>query len=86
MDPVVIPITDTLDLHHFKPGEVKSLIHEYIRECRETGIFSVRIIHGKGKGILKQRVRDILSNHSDVQAFTDGGMGNWGATRVELKR
>lgn len=86
MDPVMLPITDTLDLHHFNPAEVKSLIHEYIRECKKKGLFTVKIIHGKGKGILKQRVRDILTSHTDVHSFADGGMGNWGTTRIELKR
>ena len=86
MEPVVIPITDTLDLHHFSPKEIKDLIHEYIRAAREARIHSVRIIHGKGKGILKNRVTDILAKHPDVHSFKDGGQGNWGATCVELKR
>lgn len=82
---IIVPITDTIDLHHFNPKEIKDLIHEYIRACREQRIFSVRIIHGKGKGLLKDHVHRILTNHPHVVSFSDGGQGNWGATRAELK-
>jgi DNA-nicking Smr family endonuclease len=84
MAPVEIPITGTLDLHPFKPAEVPDLIGEYIAVCREKGILSIRLIHGKGKGIQKDRVRSILTAHPHVLSFTDGDMGNWGATCVEL--
>ena len=83
-DPVVVPITDTLDLHHFKPSEVPDLIDEYIHACRKEGILNVRIIHGKGKGILKERVRSILARHPQVHSFSDANMGNWGATSAVL--
>lgn len=86
MEPVVVPITDSLDLHHFHPREIKDLVHEYIRACREDEIYSIRLIHGKGKGILKSSVQDILAKHPDVRSFTNGAQGNWGATCVELKR
>jgi dsDNA-specific endonuclease/ATPase MutS2 len=84
-EPVVVPISDSIDLHHFKPGEVPDLLGEYFHACREEGIFRVRVIHGKGKGILKNLVRRILSEHPHVRSFTDAQMGNWGATCVELE-
>lgn len=84
MEPIEIPITDTLDLHPFRPADVPDLLPEYIEACREKGILSIRLIHGKGKGILKDRVRGILSAHPHVRSFSDGSMGNWGATCVEL--
>ncbi|MBU1170213.1 MAG: Smr/MutS family protein [Proteobacteria bacterium] len=86
MEPVVVPITDTLDLHHFNPGDIKDLLMEYIHACREKNIVSIKIIHGKGKGILKDRVHRILKSHPHVRDFSDGSMGNWGATCVELSR
>jgi dsDNA-specific endonuclease/ATPase MutS2 len=53
-----------------------------------AGIFSVRIIHGKGKGIQKRRVQKILKENSVVVSFKDAPAeaGGWGATLVELKR
>lgn len=83
-EPIVVPITDVIDLHHFNPKEVPDLLDEYIRACLEQGILTIRIIHGKGKGVLKERVRTILSNHPHVRTFQDAPMGNWGATRAEL--
>jgi DNA-nicking Smr family endonuclease len=77
-----------LDLHAFHPKEIPSLIGEYILACRDEGIFDLRIIHGKGKGIQKARVQSILSKNPLVRAFTDAPAeaGGWGATLVELIR
>lgn len=86
-EPVVVPVTDTLDLHAFNPKEVADLLEEYIRACREKGILSVRIIHGKGKGILKERVTHLLRKHPHVLSFSSGHLesGGWGATQAELR-
>lgn len=88
MEPIEIPIDGVLDLHTFNPKEVKSLLYDYINACREKRIFSLRIIHGKGTGVLKKRVQKILEAHPDVVFFSDAplGAGGWGATLVELKK
>lgn len=86
MKPVPLEITDILDLHTFNPREVPALIDDYLTLCVEKEIYSVRIIHGKGTGILKQRVHGILSGHPRVIRFKDAPpeAGGWGATRVDL--
>ncbi len=86
-EPIEIPITDELDLHTFRPEEVKNLLDDYFEACLEKRIYSVRIIHGKGKGILKKRVQSILSSHRLVKRYSDAppNAGGWGATRVWLK-
>jgi DNA-nicking Smr family endonuclease len=88
MDPIKIPIEDSLDLHTFRPGEVPDLLDDYFEECLRLGITSVRIIHGKGKGILKKRVHALLKKHPLVLNFQEAGSGagGWGATQVELGR
>ncbi len=87
-EPVVIPIGDVLDLHMFNPKEIPDLLGDYFSECVAAGIFSVRIIHGKGKGILKERVRSLLKKNPAVLSFSEapGSAGGWGAVLVELKR
>lgn len=87
-DPIEVPITDELDLHTFRPEEVKDLLNDYFEACLEKGITSVRIIHGKGKGILKKRVQSILASHRLVERSTDAPpeAGGWGATRVWLRK
>jgi DNA-nicking Smr family endonuclease len=84
---VEIPIEGTLDLHTFKPSEVKDLVPEYLRECAAKGIFRVRIIHGKGTGVLARTVSSILGKMPEVASFETAGPdeGGWGATIVRLK-
>lgn len=79
------PITDTLDLHQFHPRDVPSVVDEYIIQCREKMILSVRIIHGKGTGRQKAVVIERLKDNPGVKAFMDAGdYSGWGATLVEL--
>lgn len=90
MDPfeiVQIKTGDTLDLHTFSPAEVASLLDEYLRTCQEMGIRQIRIIHGKGTGILRRRVRALLEGDSRVASYADApaNAGGWGATVVELR-
>lgn len=88
MDPVVIPIDGVLDLHTFAPGELKGLMQDYIDACLESNIHDLRIIHGKGSGVMRARVRALLEKDLRVQAFKDApsDAGAWGATLVTLKR
>jgi DNA-nicking Smr family endonuclease len=82
-----IPIDGTLDLHTFNPREVQDLLEEYISACLEKGIYEVRIIHGKGKGILRDKVHSILKRHPLVMDFSlDSGASGWGVTIVLLKK
>ena len=87
MEPIQIPIEDVLDLHTFRPRDIADLLENYFEECIKTGIFSVRVIHGKGKGIQKKQVRRILQKNPQVKSFKDAPpeAGGWGATLVELK-
>ena len=86
-DPVEIPIDGTLDLHTFRPKEVPSLVRDYVNLCRERGIYEIRIIHGKGKGILRRTVHGILENHPLVAGYHDAHDGSgWGATIAYLHK
>jgi DNA-nicking Smr family endonuclease len=86
MDPIPIPITDELDLHTFRPGEVSDLLQDYFRACIEKGIPAVRVVHGKGTGALRRGVHAFLDRSPLVRAFADAPpeAGGWGATLVEL--
>jgi DNA-nicking Smr family endonuclease len=88
MEPIRIPIEDALDLHTFRPQDIPDLLEDYFSECIKAGIRSVRIIHGKGKGIQKRQVHKILKRHPLVQSFSDAPpeAGGWGATLVELRQ
>lgn len=81
-----LPIDGILDLHTFHPRDVKSLVPEYIRVCRERNILQVRIIHGKGTGALLRTVHAILERTPEVVAFrlAHEDSSGWGATLVDL--
>ncbi|UFS69906.1 Smr/MutS family protein [Geomonas sp. RF6] len=87
-DAVVLPIDGVLDLHLFNPREIKDLIPDYLAECVARGIFSVRIIHGKGSGTLRESTHALLRRLPQVSSFRLAGDdgGGWGATLVELRR
>lgn len=85
-EPVEIPIDGVLDLHTFAPEDVSSLVEEYIRVCQERGIHDVRIIHGKGKGVLRRIVHARLERDPRVLEFAlDSESSGWGATLVRLR-
>lgn len=86
--PGELAIDGELDLHPFKPKEVKPLVLEYIEVCKQRGIVELRIVHGKGIGALRRTVHALLAKHPDVASYRLGGMGegSWGATLVTLRR
>lgn len=87
MEPVEYPINGILDLHAFHPRDVKSLVPEYLHACRERGILRVRLIHGKGKGVLRRTVHSILDRLPEVDSYrlASEDASSWGATIVLLK-
>ena len=84
---IEFPINGVLDLHTFNPWDVKDLVPEYIHACMEKDIYQIRIIHGKGKGVLRRTVHSILEKLPEVENFwQEGAGGSWGATVVQLKK
>jgi DNA-nicking Smr family endonuclease len=73
-DLVQFPIDGVLDLHTFQPREVKDLVPEYLTACREKGILEVRIIHGKGTGVLQRTVHSVLERLPEVLSFHLAGV------------
>lgn len=84
-EPVEISLNDEIDLHHFHPRDAKALLNEFIDISIERGLTEVRIVHGRGRSVIKKIVLDELGRNSLVERFADDG-ANWGATRVYLKR
>ncbi len=86
-DHVHLPIDGTLDLHAFHPSDIKSLVPDYLEECRNKGILNVRIVHGKGIGNLRRTVHAALGRLEYVESYRLAGedAGSWGATLVVLK-
>lgn len=85
--PHELPIDGVLDLHTFNPEEAKELVSDYIGACLERGITEIRVIHGKGSGVLRATVRSALKKDPRVVGFRNAELlsGGWGATIVALK-
>jgi DNA-nicking Smr family endonuclease len=85
-DAVPLEIDGVLDLHMFPPREVKELVPDWLDACVEAGLTEVRIIHGKGIGVLREIVYGILDARDDVESYAHpSDTGSWGATVVRLK-
>jgi DNA-nicking Smr family endonuclease len=86
-DPVALPIEDSIDLHAFAPRDVPEVVEAYLDAAREAGFEEVRIIHGRGQGVQKERVRQLLGESEHVLHFEEAtpDRGGWGATVVRLK-
>ncbi len=86
-EPIPVPIDGVLDLHTFRPQDVKEVVLAYLEACRELGLHEVRIVHGKGIGQLRQMVHAILAKHPDVVSFSLAGeaYGGAGATFAHLR-
>jgi DNA-nicking Smr family endonuclease len=84
---VELPITDVLDLHSFRPAEVKDVVRDYLDAAYEKGLRHLRIIHGRGIGVQRQTVRTLLERDPRVVSFGDAPAeaGGWGATWVILR-
>jgi len=81
-----LPVEDWIDLHTFRPQDVPEVVRSYLEAAWEAGHREVRIVHGRGIGVQRERVRSVLEGHPLVLAFDDARTccGGWGATVVVL--
>ena len=80
-----IPIEATLDLHPFAPRDVASVVDEYVTVAHEAGLREVRLIHGRGKGVQRGIVQQVLDRHPLVAEFWDATETHLGATVARLR-
>lgn len=85
-EPVEMPIDGILDLHTFRPSDVRELVKDYVLECQRRDILQLRIIHGKGRGTLRRTTHAVLERMPEVRHFelAEPFRGGWGATLVDL--
>ena len=86
--PVEIFVEDSIDLHSFPPRDVPDVVDAYLEEASEKGFTEVRLIHGRGIGVQRDRVQKLLARHPLISGFHDAppDRGGWGATIAYLKQ
>ena len=82
--PHQVPIEGTLDLHMFAPGDIRSVVREYLKEAQAAGFVEIRLIHGRGIGVQRGIVQAELDRHPSVRSFHDAPESHLGATVVIL--
>jgi DNA mismatch repair protein MutS2 len=77
----------TLDVRGMRAQEAESTARGYIDEAMLLGIAEVEIIHGKGDGILRSVVREVLAEYQEIKDYRDqhADSGGHGVTVVRLK-
>jgi DNA-nicking Smr family endonuclease len=81
-----VPIEGTLDLHAFAPRDVASVVEEYVHAAHQAGLREIRLIHGRGKGVQRGIVQQVLERHPLVEEFWDATEAHLGATVARLRR
>ena len=76
-----------IDLRGMRVGEVDDIVMQAVDAAIRADLKTLRIIHGKGTGALRERVAEMLRKESRVTNFRLGAWneGGAGVTVVELK-
>jgi DNA-nicking Smr family endonuclease len=80
-----VPIEGTLDLHAFRPQDIKGVVADYVEAAHEAGLGEIRLIHGRGIGVQRATVQAVLAGHPLVEAYWDAPESHLGATVVRLR-
>ena len=87
---VILPPTPAvsleLHLHGMRAQDALHRLEKYLDDAYRSQAPFVRIVHGKGKGVLRKAVREFLHDHPLVGSFRDGaeGEGDTGVTVVKF--
>ena len=61
------PVWREVDLHGMDRAAARRLVMETLESCRRAGVKRLRIVHGKGTGVLRDEVRFVLSEYDAVE-------------------
>ncbi|MCF6269520.1 MAG: endonuclease MutS2 [Melioribacteraceae bacterium] len=75
-----------LDIRGNKPEEIEFEVIKFLDDAFSNNTDQVEIVHGKGTGVLKQTVHEILKNHSGVKDynFAKIELGGEGVTIIKM--
>ena len=74
-----------IDLRGMKPEEAIPLVENFIDEAMMIGCSELKILHGKGNGILRTQIRNLLKNLVDIRYIGDDHPDSGGAGITVIK-
>ena len=80
-------VKSEIDIRGKTFDEAQPVIEKYIDDAYLAGLKSVRIIHGKGSGVLREKVKNYLKAKSNIKSCKDAAYneGGSGVSVVEFK-
>ncbi len=85
-DAVEIPIEQELDLHAFQPRDIPDVVDAFLTAAVDAGLRDVRLVHGRGIGVQRAVVHQVLAGHPAVADYWDDPRAHLGATLARLRR
>ena len=82
-----LPTTEYIHLRRMPVADALYLLDQYLDQAFLANFRTVRVIHGKGTGVLKAAVREELTKHPLVRSYREAfiGEGDGGVTVVEME-
>ncbi len=79
--------SQTVDVRGYRAEEAMKEVESQLDKAMLLGIYSLRILHGKGDGILRKMIREMLKKYSFVKSYKSEPeeFGGDGITVVELE-
>jgi DNA mismatch repair protein MutS2 len=71
-------VSSEVDLRGLRAEEVAARLNPAIDAAVQAGLPSLRIIHGKGTGALREVVSEMMEADGRVKSFRAGGIGEGG--------
>ena len=80
-------VKSEIDIRGKTFDEAQPIIEKYIDDAYLAGLKSVRIIHGKGSGVLREKVKNYLKSKSNIKSCKDAAYneGGSGVSVIEFK-
>ena len=73
-----------VDLHGMERGPARAAVMDALEACRRDGVHRLRVVHGKGTGVLREEVRFLLENSLLVADFRTAAPRDGGEGAVEV--
>ena len=81
-----LDVATEIDVRGVRAGDVDDLVLQAVDAAIRADLKSIRLIHGKGTGALRERVAEMLRKDTRVRSFRPGAFneGGTGVTVVDL--